>query len=335
MRLRLVGGADGDTVAAWDEPRDRWLPIADALAHSNGTAEERTLLSAVSTDTLTFLAAGAPARAAVLALAERVAAERFEPDLTPRLPFTARSLRPFLLSPRHSAGVARGMLARYAPRAARLAGLYERVTRRTFPRFRTRQLMLDTPLLYQGNHNALVPDGTPIPTPPYGRHLDFELELGFMVCRDVRDATLSVCHEAIGGLVVLNDISLRDTQWEEVRGSPLGPVNKCKSFATAMSSEVLSADEVIDDLATLTGTVEVDGARWCSGRADDFAHSLEACLQRACAGETVHAGELLSTGTLAGCSGIELGRFPPPGATVTLSAPRIGTVTNRLGGEIQ
>lgn len=152
-----------------------------------------------------------------------------------------------------------------------------------------------------------------------------------MVCRDLRDATAAECRPAIGGLVVLNDVSLRDTQLEEMLGSPLGPVNKCKSFATAMSSEVLTADAVLDDLAALTGTVEVDGQRWCSGRADDFAHPLEACLARACAGETVYAGELFSTGTLAGCSGIELGRLPPPGAIVKLTVPTIGTLINRLG----
>ncbi|KZS85384.1 hypothetical protein B4U45_22435 [Mycobacterium persicum] len=332
MRLRVVGGSGGDTVAAWDEPRERWLPIADALARPEVSPSLRAVLSACSSDVVTFLAAGAPARAAVRELAKHVASQRFTPDLSSRLPFSARSLRPFLLSPSHSEGVARGMLARYAPRAARVAGVYERLAGRPIPRLRVRPMMLHTPLLYQGNHCALVPDGTPIPVPPYGHDLDFELELGFVVCHQVRDATVSACRDAIGGLVLLNDISLRDTQWEEVRGSPLGPVNKCKSFATAMSNEVLTADDVVDDIASLSGTVEVNGQQWCHGRADDFAHSLQACLHRACAGETVYAGELLSTGTLAGCSGIELGRLPPPGATVKLIVPRIGTVTNRFGG---
>ena len=326
MRLRRVGGATADTVALWDEPRQRWLPIADALTHPTAPADLRALLAGLCGDVVRFLAAGAPAREAVLALADRVANEPFTPDLAPRLPFVARSLRPFLLSPRHSEGVARGMIARYAPDGGVPSPRGESAQADPRP------LMLRTPLLYQGNHNALVPDGTPVPTPPYGRDLDFELELGFVVCRDVRDATPANCRAAIGGLVVLNDVSLRDTQLEEVLGSPLGPVNKCKSFATSMSSEVLvAADGVLDDLSQLSGTVDVNGQRWCSGRADDFAHPLEACLARACAGETVYAGELLSTGTLAGCSGIENGRLPPPGAIVELIVPMIGTLTNRLG----
>ncbi|WP_344596267.1 fumarylacetoacetate hydrolase family protein [Streptomyces violaceusniger] len=230
---------------------------------------------------IAFLAGGAAVREAAMRVADRVADEAFDPDLAPQLPFAARSLRPFLLSPRHSEGVARGMAARYAPsEIVAQAQECERTEGETFPSFRPRPLMLTLPLLYQGNHNALVPSGTAIAVPPYGHDLDFELELGFVVCRDVRDAGLEECRKAIGGVVVLNDVSLRDTQWEELHGSPLGPVQKCKSFATAMSSEVLTADAVLDDLASLSGTVDVDGERWARGRADDFAHTLEACLAR-------------------------------------------------------
>jgi len=336
VRLRLLAGEQGSGVAMWDAPRDRWLPLRDALSHPAADTVDpgaREQLRGVDDDVIAFLAGGSGAREAALRVAEHVAEQAFDVALAPRLPFAARSLRPFLLSPRHSEQVARGMARRYAPaEVVRQAAEYEQVEGETFPSFRPRPLMLSLPLLYQGNHNALVPSGTPIVTPSYGHDLDFELELGFVVCRDVRDADAAECRDAIGGLVILNDVSLRDTQWEEVHGSPLGPVQKCKSFATAMSSEVLTADEALPGLASLTGTVEVDGERWASGRADDFAHPLEACLARACAGETVVAGELFSTGTLAGCSGIELGRLPEPGATVTLDVPRIGTVTNRFGG---
>jgi 2-keto-4-pentenoate hydratase/2-oxohepta-3-ene-1,7-dioic acid hydratase in catechol pathway len=191
--------------------------------------------------------------------------------------------------------------------------------------------MRRTPLSYQGNHNALVPDGTAVDAPPYGHDLDYELEIGFVVSRDVRDQTAAECGDAIGGLVILNDISLRDTQWEEARGNPLGPVQKCKSFATAISSEVLTVEEPVDDISWLTGSVDVDGETWSTGRADDFAHTLPECLARLSEGEMVLAGELLSTGTLAGCSGIELGRLPPAGAEVTLTVDEIGRLTNRLG----
>ena len=130
---------------------------------------------------------------------------------------------------------------------------------------------------------------------------------------------------------MIGGISLRDTQWEEIHASPLGPTVKCKSFATAMSSEVVTADELIDVIPSLSGEVLVDGEVWATGRADDFAHPLEACVARSAAGEPVFAGGLLSTGTFAGCSGIEIGRLPRPGAQVTLRIGGLGTLTNYLG----
>jgi 2-keto-4-pentenoate hydratase/2-oxohepta-3-ene-1,7-dioic acid hydratase in catechol pathway len=194
--------------------------------------------------------------------------------------------------------------------------------------------MFTTSLFYQGNHNGLVADEAHVTCPPYG--LDFEFELGFVVCRDLRDPSPREARRAIGGFVILNDISLRDTQWEEIHGSPLGPTVKCKSFATAMSSEVVTADELIvvtademiDVIPSLSGGVLVDGEVWATGRTDDFAHPLEACVARSAAGESVFAGELLSTGTFAGCSGIEIGRLPRAGAQVTFRIDRLGTLTN-------
>jgi 2-keto-4-pentenoate hydratase/2-oxohepta-3-ene-1,7-dioic acid hydratase in catechol pathway len=79
-----------------------------------------------------------------------------------------------------------------------------------------------------------------------------------------------------------------------------------------MSSEVLTTDHSVDDVSWLTGSVHVDGYLWATGRADDFAHTLPECLARLREGETVWAGEMLSTGPLAGCSGVETGRLPPP-----------------------
>lgn len=191
--------------------------------------------------------------------------------------------------------------------------------------------MFTTPLFYQGNHNGLVADEAHVTCPPYGRDLDLEFELGFVVCRDLRDPSPREARRAIGGFVILNDVSLRDTQWEEIHGSPLGPTVKCKSFATAMSSEVVTADELIDVIPSLSGEVLVDGEVWATGRTDDFAHPLEACVARSAAGESVFAGELLSTGTFAGCSGIEIGRLPRAGAQVTFRIDRLGTLTNYLG----
>jgi len=38
-----------------------------------------------------------------------------------------------------------------------------------------------------------------------------------------------------------------------------------------------------------------------------------------------------ATNKTAGCSGVETGRLPPPGAEVTLTVEQMGRLSNRLG----
>jgi 2-keto-4-pentenoate hydratase/2-oxohepta-3-ene-1,7-dioic acid hydratase in catechol pathway len=53
-------------------------------------------------------------------------------------------------------------------------------------------------------------------------------------------------------------------------------------------------------------------------------------LAQASAGERLGAGDVLSTGTMPGCCGLELERWLRPGQTVELEIDRIGTLTNRI-----
>ena len=52
-------------------------------------------------------------------------------------------------------------------------------------------------------------------------------------------------------------------------------------------------------------------------------------LAYASAGE-VDAGDVISTGTMPGCCGLELDRWIQPGQTVELEIDGIGTLTNRI-----
>jgi 2-keto-4-pentenoate hydratase/2-oxohepta-3-ene-1,7-dioic acid hydratase in catechol pathway len=47
-------------------------------------------------------------------------------------------------------------------------------------------------------------------------------------------------------------------------------------------------------------------------------------------GEPLDAGDVLCTGTLPGCTGLELGRWIRPGQTVELEIDGIGKVANRV-----
>jgi 2-keto-4-pentenoate hydratase/2-oxohepta-3-ene-1,7-dioic acid hydratase in catechol pathway len=106
-------------------------------------------------------------------------------------------------------------------------------------------------------------------------------------------------------------------------------VIKAKSFANSLGSDVVTADAV-PDWTRMTGRVRVDGAVWCEGTTAAPQHGLGEMLAYASAGERLDAGDVISTGTMPGCCGLELERWIRPGQTVQLEIDGIGTLTNQI-----
>ncbi len=213
---------------------------------------------------------------------------------------------------------------------AKLASGYERLTRRTFPPFKPKAAFYETPAFYIGNHTALLGDGEEMPWPSHTGFLDFELELAFVLAAPLADATPAQAREAIGGWFVLNDWSARDVQAEEVRHGIFGPAVKSKTFANSVGRDVLSAEQM-PDWQSVHGRVRVDGELWCEGTTASPAHDVGAMLAHASAGERLDVGDIVSTGTMPGCCGLELDRWIQPEQTVELEIDGIGTLTNRIG----
>jgi 2-keto-4-pentenoate hydratase/2-oxohepta-3-ene-1,7-dioic acid hydratase in catechol pathway len=250
---------------------------------------------------------------------------------TAGLPFAPRSMRAFSLWPSHYEGSARMLVKRFFPTPVqRTASAFERLTRRTFPPFKPNKRFHEVPAFYVGNHAAMLADGEEMPWPSHTGYLDFELELAFVLAKPLADPTPAEAREAIGGWLVLNDWSARDVQAEEARHGVFGPAVKCKTFANSLGSDVLSAD-ALPDWTTATGRVRVDGEVWCEGGTAGPAHDVGAMLAHAAAGERLEPGDLISTGTMPGCCGLELDRWIRPGQTVELEIDGIGTVANRIG----
>jgi 2-keto-4-pentenoate hydratase/2-oxohepta-3-ene-1,7-dioic acid hydratase in catechol pathway len=212
----------------------------------------------------------------------------------------------------------------------RVAAAYERVARRTFPPFKPNRRFYEVPAFYLGNHTAMLADGEEMQWPSHTDWLDFELELAFVLARPLADPTPAEAREAIGGWFVLNDWSAREVQAEEARHGIFGPAVKSKTFANSIGPDVLSADE-LPNWRAATGRVRVDGEVWCEGGTADPAHDVGAMLAYAAAGERLKPGDVISTGTMPGCCGLELDRWIQPGQTVELEIDGIGTVANRIG----
>jgi 2-keto-4-pentenoate hydratase/2-oxohepta-3-ene-1,7-dioic acid hydratase in catechol pathway len=325
MLLRATPGG----LIVRDDQSDLWisLPVANGYLPTGDA-----LLEAETSDMLAFLAGGEAAREAATAAVEAARqdpAARADPSAA-TLPFRPRSLRAFMLFESHAVQSARMLVKHFFPTpVARVMDTYERVARSTFPPLRPKKAFYERPEMYVANHTTVLADGEPMWWPSHTRALDFELELAFVLARPLADASPAEAAGAIGGWLVLNDWSARDVQAEDARRSIFGPVVKAKTFANSLGCDVLTADAV-PDWQRMSGRVRVDGDLWCEGTTAGAQHDVGAMLAFASAGERLAAGDVLSTGTMPGCCGLELERWLQPGQTVELEIDRIGTLTNRI-----
>lgn len=308
-------GRTGGRLVGFDEASGRWVHIGAAWRE----------------DLVEFLAGGAQSILAAKQLFSdpSPSAVTGPPD---ELPFAPTSLRDFSLWERHMVDSARGMVNRFAPSAIRAAMYgYERFLRQPFPLLRPKKNFARIPQFYFGNHRSVIASGQSIDWPPYSAAVDFELELGIIIARQVRNCSRGEALAAIGGFVVFNDCTARDVQWNDLRASSFGGMVKAKSFANIIGTVVVTADEILPRWDHLRGEVRVNGQLWCSGGTEGPSHDLADMIVYAAEGDTLEAGALLGTGTLPGCSGIERGRLLEPGDEVECRLDAIGSTVTRYG----
>jgi 2-keto-4-pentenoate hydratase/2-oxohepta-3-ene-1,7-dioic acid hydratase in catechol pathway len=282
-------------------------------------------------DLVALLAGGQTTRERVDALVATAEPAPLQVDAL--LPFEPRSLRAFSIYPAHVEQSARVLVTRFFPTPAATAlKLFERVTRRTFPPLKPNAQFFKQPAFYVGNHTAFLADGETMPWPSHTEHLDYELELGFVLAAPVADATPQQGEAAIGGFVLINDWSARDVQAAEYRHGIFGPVVKSKTFNNAMGAIVVTADELLGRAGSLRAAVRVNGETWAETSTAGAAHSLGALVARASAGEQLGLGDVFATGTVARGSGLELDRWVRPGDVVELELEGLGTLANTIGG---
>lgn len=286
------------------------------------------LTDAESTDMVAFLAGGEATGSAARAILE-AGGEPADPSGA-GIPFAPRSMRAYMLWENHVVQSSRMLVKRFfPPPAAKVVAGFERVTGKTFPKLKPNERFYEAPTFYVANHGALVADGDPMWWPSHTKWLDFELELAFVLAKPLADATPAEARDAIGGWFVLNDWSARDVQADDARRNIFGPVVKSKTFANSVGSDVITADEV-PDWTRMTGRVRVDGDLWCEGSTAGPQYDVGEMLAFASAGELLEPGDVVSTGTMPGCCGLEIDRWIQPGQTVELEIDGIGTLANTV-----
>jgi 2-keto-4-pentenoate hydratase/2-oxohepta-3-ene-1,7-dioic acid hydratase in catechol pathway len=325
----LRTGSDG----VMTEGNGRWASLNRAL-HSAGRNDAAT--AAATRDTVAFLKAEPETRAAIQS-ALSAAADDPSVAVDPvdaRLPFVPRSMRAFMLWEAHVIQSSRMLVKHFFPAPAwAVVSAFEK-TGRTFPKLKPNQRFWEAPTFYVANHTMVLTDGQEMWWPSHTKFLDFELELACVLRAPLVDATPRKAREAIGGWLVLNDWSARDVQADDARRNVFGPVIKSKTFANSIGFDVVTPDE-FGDWKQATGRVRVDGEIWCEGATKDPAHDIGDMLAFASKGERLDAGDVISTGTMPGCCGLEMERWIKPGQTIELEIDGIGTVSNRISPQAQ
>lgn len=173
--------------------------------------------------------------------------------------------------------------------------------------------------------------------------LDFELECFVVIGKRVTNPTLEEADDAILGYGVMNDLSARALQMEEMKLN-LGPA-KGKDFATAIGPWLVTKDELADRLRpTPKGnvldarmTAHVNGVQVSDGNVAQMGWTFAEIVQRAADGVTLEPGEVIGSGTVGtGCflelngSGITKDQWLRPGDVVSLAIDGLGTLAHTI-----
>ena len=150
-----------------------------------------------------------------------------------------------------------------------------------------------------------------------------------MIGRRGVDIAEADAHRHIFGFTIFNDVSARDTQMAEMAGR-LGPA-KGKDFDTGnvLGPWIVTPDE-IGDFNDLTMVARINGEELSRGTSGAMHYSFDRIIAYLSQSETLHAGEVLGSGTVGTGCGLEHGRFLEAGDIVELEIDRIGVLRNRV-----
>src|SRR5262249_8146516 len=158
--------------------------------------------------------------------------------------------------------------------------------------------------------SCIVPANSDVVRPRSVRFLDYEIELGLVLRRAITSSTVVTdadLHHYVAGVVIVNDYSALDVQIPQLQ------FYKGKSFRTFGPVGpylcMLGPDDM-DALKDLRLTLTVNGEVRQSDSTRNLVYGPAETLTELSGVHDLHAGDLISTGTPAGCALT----IPSPGA---------------------
>lgn len=167
------------------------------------------------------------------------------------------------------------------------------------------------PIFYFTNHNAIQGPGNIECMPDHFEKLDFELEAAVILGKRGRNITAAEADDYIAGYCIMNDMSARRLQMEEMLLN-LGPA-KGKDFSTVIGPWMVTPDELepykipakpghVGNNYNLTMTCEVNGVEVSRGNMGDMDWTFAEIIERCAYGADVLPGDVIGSGTVGtGC----------------------------------
>ena len=165
------------------------------------------------------------------------------------------------------------------------------------------------PVFYFSNHNAMYADRQDIDLmPDHFNRLDYELEFAIVIGKKGKNILSKDADDYIAGFCILNDISARELQMQEMKLN-LGPA-KGKDFANVLGPYLTTPDELESKAINtpfgkkynLTMECSVNGKVLSKGNAKDMHWTFAEIIERASYGVELFPGDVIGSGTVGtGC----------------------------------
>jgi len=210
------------------------------------------------------------------------------------------------------------------------------------------------PIFYFTNHNAIQGPGAIPCMPDHFKKLDFELEAAIVICRKGRNITAAEADNYIGGYMIMNDMSARTLQMEEMLLN-LGPA-KGKDFSTVIGPIFVTPDELeayktqpkpghTGNAYNLSMKCWVNGVLVSEGNMGDMDWTFAEIVERCAYGADILPGDVIGSGTVGTGCFLELngtGKLTDPnykeqwlqdGDVVDMAIDGLGTLSNTIVAE--
>ncbi|GGB09767.1 fumarylacetoacetate hydrolase family protein [Puia dinghuensis] len=207
------------------------------------------------------------------------------------------------------------------------------------------------PVFYFTNHHSIQGPGEVRCMPDHFDKLDFELEVAIVISRHGRNIPAAEADDYIAGLMIMNDLSARTLQMEEMLLN-LGPA-KGKDFATVTGPWLVTPDELAEFETpckeghtgkswNLRMQCRINGVEVSDGNLADMDWTFAELIERASYGVDLYPGDVIGSGTVGTGCFLELngtGKLNDPayqeqwlqeGDVVELEVDGLGVLSNTI-----